>query len=380
MSNLSGYDQIEVTIEPVGSLSSLEQDWRALETQASASCFQGWLWIATWIQSASADLAVIRMSWNEKTVALGLFAEGGVSRPLGGMMPVIGLNEAPGTDLSRVAIEYNGLLCEAGLEQVVHNRLIDFLAEDFGALSTLPNWRECRLPGCSADMAEAAGEHFNTHRLYRKEVAPYVALSDSFARLDQYVGSLRKNTRHQLRRSLRMYRENGALSLVRPSNVESAIECMDRLIDLHQTQWRARGKPGAFSNEAFCAFHFGLIEKAFDSGLVDLVEVKVADQTIGILYNFIYAGVVSSYQSGFSYDADNRIKPGLVCHALAISDYASSGAKTYRFLAGGQRYKESLSNGADTLYWIALQRPDLRMRLENMVRQVKARFQMSQSK
>lgn len=363
-----------MTVERLSSISLLEAEWRDLEARALGSVFQSWLWIETWLLNLSANWAVVRVVHEGRLIGLGVLAESIANRPLYGVMPVIGLHETPESALGKIAIEYNGFLCEAGFESLVHDQFARFLSQESNSLNLMNNWNECRFSGCGTDIAAAVQERTSKLRLYRISAAPYVELSSLFSNVDSYIDTLSKNTRHQLRRSLRLYESKGALSLNRPQSNQAAHACLERLATLHQNHWNSRGKPGAFSNLAFRKFHTELVEKAFSQNVVDLVEVKVADQTIGILYNFVYSGSVSSYQSGFSYDPDNRLKPGLVCHALAVSDYASAGLSTYRFLAGEQRYKQSLSNGFDTLYWIAVQRPDMRMRIENILRAIKARF------
>ena len=67
---------------------------------------------------------------------------------------------------------------------------------------------------------------------------------------------------------------------------------------------------------------------------VDLLRVRAGDTTVGCLYNFVSRGDVSFYQSGLAYETDGKLKPGLVCHALAIDHAARAGHRWYDFLAG----------------------------------------------
>lgn len=374
------FDSIQVSVEPLAKGKPIECDWRELESRASGSVFLSWPWVSTWLKNAQANLTVIRMSLHGKLIALGVFADSQASRPLGSSMPVMGLHEVPEAPLSKIATEYNGLICDVSYEDIAHERLAVFLAHEWHAAPSSLRWRECRLPGLSAASTAAVQKSSVQYRLYRKSVAPYVGLTESFSDSDSYLKILSKNTRHQIRRSLKIYEDRGALTLMRPNTLDDANKCLERMIQLHQTQWRARGKCGAFSTTAFLQFHTDLLHDAFANGMVDLVEVRAAGEMIGILYNLVYEGIVSSYQSGFAFEQDNRLKPGLVCHALAISDYASSGVETYRFLAGDQRYKKSLATGTDTLYWLAIQRPDMRMRVENTLRKIKSRLRVSGDK
>ena len=60
----------------------------------------------------------------------------------------------------------------------------------------------------------------------------------------------------------------------------------------------------------------------------------------------MHHGTVAFYQSGFRYEADNRLKPGLVTHALVIQACLDRGLDVYDFLASevaGSRYKQSLA-------------------------------------
>ena len=84
---------------------------------------------------------------------------------------------------------------------------------------------------------------------------------------------------------------------------------------------------------------------------------------------------MSFYQSGIAYEADNRLKPGLVCHAHAVAYNAAAGHRIYDFLGGEARYKKSLSTDAAhvrELTWSTIQRPRFRFALEARARLVRA--------
>ena len=76
---------------------------------------------------------------------------------------------------------------------------------------------------------------------------------------------------------------------------------LDRMAELHQAVWEARGKPGSFSALFFCRFHYALIEVGIPRGEIALLKVLSGDTTIGFLYNFVWKGRMSAYQSGFAY-------------------------------------------------------------------------------
>jgi CelD/BcsL family acetyltransferase involved in cellulose biosynthesis len=105
-----------------------------------------------------------------------------------------------------------------------------------------------------------------------------------------------------------------------------------------------------------------------------LVRIGSADRAIGYLSNFRYRGQIYAYLSGFLYDADPKLKPGLVSHALCIETHLRGGAAIYDFMAGDNRYKASLGvPGPDMLYLIA-RRPTVAARLERNARVFKRRL------
>jgi CelD/BcsL family acetyltransferase involved in cellulose biosynthesis len=141
---------------------------------------------------------------------------------------------------------------------------------------------------------------------------------------------------------------------------------------LHQRYWTARGQPGAFANEFFERFHRRLIANSFRRGEIQLIAVEVADKKIGYIYNFVYRNRVYNYQTGFDYSiCERQNRPGLVSHASVIEYNAARGNSVYDFLAGDQEYKQALGTRRDSMSWIMLQRPRLRFRFEDSMRDLR---------
>src|SRR5205807_1873754 len=78
-----------------------------------------------------------------------------------------------------------------------------------------------------------------------------------------YLDSLRRNTRQQIRRSLRLYEKDGALTGTNASSLEEALLFLDELAALHQASWTRRRKRGAFASPYFRKFHQALIRTAW---------------------------------------------------------------------------------------------------------------------
>jgi CelD/BcsL family acetyltransferase involved in cellulose biosynthesis len=185
---------------------------------------------------------------------------------------------------------------------------------------------------------------------------------------------LSSNTRQQIRRSMRHYeRLLGSPSRLQPAQtVTEALKYLYQLADLHQNSWKTRGRPGVFGSRKFIRFHEKLIRTCFPLGGIQLLRLQVGTEVVGILYSFTHSGRVYFYQSGFRYEDDNRFKPGLVAHYMAVQHcLAGETLKEYRFLAGDSRYKRSLSSDCQRLRWTIVRRPTRRGRLLLLGRRMK---------
>jgi len=214
--------------------------------------------------------------------------------------------------------------------------------------------RRLVLSGVGPDCAAAAGRTGGMVDEQSRRVAPYVDFREVPPE-QPFLERLSRNTRHQLRRSNRLYEAHGPLALHRAETVEAALVYLNKLMLLHDITWNARGKPGAFATEPVRRFHHKLISRGVPSGEVDLLRVTAGPVLVGYLMNFNYNGEVSAYQSGFNYSVvGQHLKPGLTSHYLAIEAYRAGGASVYDFLAGADRYKLSLANAQRWLHWLSV--------------------------
>jgi CelD/BcsL family acetyltransferase involved in cellulose biosynthesis len=136
------------------------------------------------------------------------------------------------------------------------------------------------------------------------------------------------------------------------SQIEPALADMG---SLHIEQWQKHDYGSGFTNPQFVDFHRtfmldGLPDSKQDSANHREVNVHVAKFTageirLGYLYFFTHAQQVYFYLSAINYHSqDNKYKPGLLMHKLAMTHFAEQGYTHYDFLAGDSRYKTSLSN------------------------------------
>lgn len=324
-------------------LALLGPRWRALEAQSDGSFFQGWTWLGCRAAERFGDPVLLEAREGGRTVGLALFNR--TPTRLGGA--VLWLGESGDPALDAVYVEHNGALLARGHEGLA-SACLDHAHR--GRLDGRAGPRRVVLSGLGPAQAAAASATGIT-RLRQASPAPFAALQ----RPGGFLDGLSRNARHQLRRSARDYEAGGPLRVERAGTPGEALGFLDALILLHQATWTARGRPGAFATESVRRFHRELIGRGVERGEVDLLRIRAGAAAIGYLLNFRYGGRVLAYQSGFDYEAAGpHQKPGLTCHHQAIEWYRAAGAATYDFLAGPDRYKASLADGAEELRWIEL--------------------------
>lgn len=327
-----------IRVSSVKDFAILGKRWRELEQRADCSFFQSWSWTGCLAAERFPDPVLVAAMEGDRTVALALFNR--VRRGLG--RTCLYLGETGDVALDCPYIEDNGVLTEAGREAELTEACTSAVAAS----------RVVILSGLDERALQAVRRAAAVVCLTKQNDSPFVDLVALRQAGTDYLAGRSANTRQQIRRSDRSY---GAeeLTVRRAESLAAAHGMLDAMAALHQTSWTARGQPGSFASPFFGRFHHALIEAAFPLGRIALTSISHADTVIGILYNFSFRGRILAYQSGFDYAAAGRQgKPGLTCHYAAISDALGQGHEVYDFLAGGDRYKRSLSNGCSQRYWV----------------------------
>jgi CelD/BcsL family acetyltransferase involved in cellulose biosynthesis len=323
----------DISFEPVSDKDALAARWRRLEAVSGGGFFRGWTYLGTLLPQFTAPY-LLAVTQAGQDVALGLFNQVG-SRFF--------LHETGLQPWDKLYVEHNGLLLRPGTAAVLPAALAAIAARGQVVLSGIDD--------AHLAAAAAAGDI----DLRSRHFAPAVAISALPDPAAPYLASLSANARSQIRRAMRLFGDT--LRLEQAGTLSQAHEFFDRMVVLHQAHWQRRGQPGAFSDPAIRMFHHALIQVGFPRGEVRLLRVATQAREVGYLYEFRHGGRALSYQSGLASALDARLKPGLVCHVLAIEKARHEGAVVYDLLAGAQRYKLTLApTGGEALHWITLYR------------------------
>lgn len=358
-------------LDPATEPAAVEGAWRRLEAAYSPVWFLRWPWVENWLATLPArEMPVLALAGSATAPAAGLF----VARRRQwrhGLLPVRGchLNTTGDPAIDDLWIEYNAVLGPPDLDWA---ELLGALPESWDEFH-LPALDVQRFPGCAVNTPPRG----MTLRIGRRIPSPQVDLAAVRGRLEaggDYPDLLGRNTRHQIRRSLRLAEATwGPVRLEVATDRPTALAVLERLETAHIRSWNERGEPGAFAGDYFRRFHRRLVAEHFESG-IQLLTLFAGEYPLAYLYNLVADGRVLFYQSGIPRPEDNRIKPGLMAHAAAVRHNAEQGHAVYDFLGGETRYKQSLATGAGELVWATLQRPRLRLRLEGAARAIRHRL------
>jgi CelD/BcsL family acetyltransferase involved in cellulose biosynthesis len=360
---------MELEAIPRTARTRIRDAWTELEARARPSYFLSWGWVETWLDAVPPSVPLVLHVARQAGAPVAAFFLGACTQWRHRVLPsrTLHLNQTGVPEYDDIFIEYNALLAPADNDPPP-------LAE---VLARLPShWDELYLAGLDAAAAPARqlvdlGGRLRV-RIEREVPAPLVELDKVRAAKGDYVGLLGKNTRAAIRRSIRLYEERGKLALEVADSLPRALAVFDELVALHRRAWQDRGQDGAF--QPFVrAFHERLIRARFAAGEIQLVRVRAGDATVGCLYNFVFGGTIWFYQSGFAYEAEAKLKPGMVCHAEAVRHNAAYGHRDYDFLGGATAYKESLSTASRRLVWARIQKPRLRFVAEDLARRARDR-------
>lgn len=356
---------IDVTMEPIRDLTGLEAAWSDLAARTAHSFYLSWLWIGTWLrhlpEGAEPHVMVARASG--RIVGLALVCPRKAWRL--GLRPRTRwlLHETGDARFDRLFIEHNGVLAEPFAADAVIVACLE------AALRRLRRADELVLSGIGPDVAAAARRAAEitglTTEVKVADVAPWVDFTELRRTGGSYRATLGRNTRQAVSRAMRLYEQRGPLTHQVMETASDALAAFDDLIGFHRQRW---GRKGPFANPGFRPFHEELIARGAATGAVRISRTLAADQTIGVLYHFVHQGEVLNYQSGFFYESDARLKPGLVSHVLSIEDSFARGERGYDFLAGPAGHKSRLANAERPLTWLSIGNDSVERRIETRVR------------
>jgi CelD/BcsL family acetyltransferase involved in cellulose biosynthesis len=190
-----------------------------------------------------------------------------------------------------------------------------------------------------AALAEAFGrrEMANgwTLNVEPEDVAPVAALPAG-ATIEDYLATLGKKERHEIRRKVRRAEAAGEVHLTAS---DDPLADLRAFIDLHQARW---GEDGLFPDTEGGAqsrvFFRRLFELLGDGGPLRLAFLTVAGRRIAACVSFDTGDACLYYNAGVDPEA-RELSPGVVMIERLVERALERGARRIDFLRGNESYK-----------------------------------------
>jgi hypothetical protein len=189
----------------------------------------------------------------------------------------------------------------------------------------------------------------------QEDVCPVIDLSgiDSW---DDYLGTLDKKARHEIRRKLRRAESVGPL---RYDVSELGPDAVDRFIRLHQARWGDEGLfPQTEGGERSRRFVRRLAELEAAEGpgaQLQIGSVSVGDRVIFATLGFDDGATTYFYNAGIDPSA-RELSPGVTGTAEYVRDRLESGRRAFDFLRGAEPYKYEWGAKDQPIYRLLVQR------------------------
>jgi CelD/BcsL family acetyltransferase involved in cellulose biosynthesis len=229
--------------------------------------------------------------------------------------------------------DYLDVIIARGSEARVHTALIETLAR-----ADFPAWDQlhlCTLPADSptnqllAEIARARGLTIETKQ---HDVAPIIELPATW---DDYLATLDKKQRHEIRRKLRRIEEANAQWHTLGAD-EASDPAIADFIALHKT---SRPDKHLFMDARMQNFFIEMARALHARGWLQLLFLQVEGVRAAGLLNFVYNNDVLVYNSGYDPIQYGAYSPGIVLFARSIQDAIAAKHRRYDFLRGNEEYK-----------------------------------------
>lgn len=347
------YSKLTVAMKAVDCVADAMVLVAALE-KFSHSIFLTSPWMASWLHTIGDKTEIYSLLFFNKQkelVGICFITRANIRRRKFFKIEQLSLNESE-VKGNKFIIEYNGILHDPDFHDDVLYSFIEFLS-----CSGL-KFDELRINAAEADAFHNLKKlciDFGLNLIEDETSKAYCTnLCGYDGDPDNYLASLSKSKREQIRRSIKYFRQFGEPQLEFASGRDECLEYFHKLGELHQRAWNNRGTAGAYANQNWVDFHNRIISDYPDR--VQLIRISYGSHILGYLYNLIDGKVAYSIQSGFNYSEDKNDRPGIVSHFMVTNDYIRGAMLRYEYLAGDSQYKHSLSNAHRQFSWYMVQK------------------------
>ncbi|MDA0676430.1 MAG: GNAT family N-acetyltransferase [Chloroflexi bacterium] len=302
---------------------SISQDWLSVaNVRSQTTVFDLLAWQEVWWQhfgnGKKKRIFAVRGDDGALEMLVPLMQDGGTVSFLGG------------TDL----VDYHDVLCPSDPSEICTEAVIRELTADPGVknllFESIPSG--ARSLECLKSVLTATGWQVSVDK---EDVAPFLDLPSDW---EEYVSSLRKKDRHELRRKLRRLEASGDVRHIELTSREDIETAASDFFELHR---KSTPDKEEFMTPEREQFFRDVAARLADDGITRLAFLEVEGKRVATSLSFVVDNVRYLYNSG--YDPEYRqLAVGLLNHAYTIRNSIEQGHRIFDFMRGDESYKYHL--------------------------------------
>ncbi len=309
------------------SFGQLQPEWNDLLARSPLrTIFLTWEWQATWWRHlGEGELHLVVLRKDDGTLV-------GIA-PLCRVISPAGRHTFRWVGCVDVS-DYLDVIAAPGYENALYSAVLDYLTA-----ADAPSWHYVDL----CNIRQASPTHESITRLAQQrglyahtsvqEVCPVIPLPATW---DEYLNSLDKKQRHEIRRKLRRI-ESSAETHWRIADDPAMLDRdIDDFIRLHR---KSNPEKDAFMDEKMVGFFRDICRAFFQHGWLNLAFIHVNGTAAATMLNFDYDNAILVYNSGYDPEQYAALSPGIVLLSYCIRHAIETGRRQFDFLRGDEEYK-----------------------------------------
>jgi CelD/BcsL family acetyltransferase involved in cellulose biosynthesis len=196
-------------------------------------------------------------------------------------------------------------------------------------------------------MAEARGYQVQPEV---EDICPVISLPSTW---DDYLSSLDKKQRHEIRRKLRKAEASGQINWYIVNQEHDLAAEMDAFIELHE---KSAVEKDEFMDTKMKGFFHAVAQVLHDAGWLQLAFIEVNGEKAATMMNFDYRDSIMVYNSGYDPRKYAWLSPGIVLLAYCIQWAIELGRTKFDFLRGDEEYKFRFGGQPTEVYRLLIER------------------------